>query len=226
MLFLLKELFKKDNLSNILVEFLSDKLKEIELKDIPESYQEVVQKNIITTEELKLIWDQGSTINNWNQVRSSFPDKEMSLYGPGTDSGTFDYFTDVINGEEGKTRADYTPSEDDNVLVMGVSGDKGSIGYFGYAYYIENESQLKLLSVDGGTGCVAPSEQTINDSSYAPLARPMYIYVNNAELSKPEVYEFVKFYLENGKMLSEEGGYVGLPIDNYNESLSLIAEYK
>ncbi len=180
----------------------------------------------ITTEELKLIWDQGSTINNWNQVRSSFPDKEMSLYGPGTDSGTFDYFTDVINGEEGKTRADYTPSEDDNVLVMGVSGDKGSIGYFGYAYYIENESQLKLLSVDGGSGCVAPSEQTINDSSYAPLARPMYIYVNNAELSKPEVYEFVKFYLENGKMLSEEGGYVGLPLDNYNESLSLIAEYK
>ena len=180
----------------------------------------------ITTKELNLIWDQGSTINNWNQVRSSFPDKEMSLYGPGTDSGTFDYFTDVINGEEGKTRADYTPSEDDNVLVMGVSGDKGSIGYFGYAYYIENEDQLKVLSVDGGTGCIAPSEQTINDSSYAPLSRPMYIYVNNSDLSKPEVYEFVKFYLENGKMLSEEGGYVGLPLDNYNESLSLIAEYK
>ena len=180
----------------------------------------------ITTEELNLIWDQGSTINNWNQVRSSFPDKEMSLYGPGTDSGTFDYFTDVINGDEGKTRADYTPSEDDNVLVMGVSGDKGSIGYFGYAYYIENEDQLKVLSVDGGTGCIAPSEQTINDSSYAPLSRPMYIYVNNAELSKPEVYEFVKFYLDNGKMLSEEGGYVALPEANYNESLSVSAEYK
>ena len=180
----------------------------------------------ITTKELNLIWDQGSTINNWNQVRSSFPDKEMSLYGPGTDSGTFDYFTDVINGDEGKTRADYTPSEDDNVLVMGVSGDKGSIGYFGYAYYIENEDQLKVLSVDGGTGCIAPSEQTINDSSYAPLSRPMYIYVNNAELSKPEVYEFVKFYLDNGKMLSEEGGYVALPEANYNESLSVIAEYK
>ena len=180
----------------------------------------------ITTKELNLIWDQGSTINNWNQLRSSFPDKEMSLYGPGTDSGTFDYFTDVINGDEGKTRADYTPSEDDNVLVMGVSGDKGSIGYFGYAYYIENEDQLKVLSVDGGTGCIAPSEQTINDSSYAPLSRPMYIYVNNAELSKLEVYEFVKFYLDNGKMLSEEGGYVALPEANYNESLSVIAEYK
>ena len=180
----------------------------------------------LTTTELRKIWQPQSTVKKWSDVRPEWPDKQITLYGPGVDSGTFDYFTDVINGEEGKTRADYTPSEDDNVLVMGVSGDKGSIGYFGYAYYIENESQLKLLSVDGGTGCVAPSEQTINDSSYAPLARPMYIYVNNAELSKPEVYEFVKFYLDNGKMLSEEGGYVALPEANYNESLSVIAEYK
>lgn len=180
----------------------------------------------ITTEELNSIWDQGSDINNWNQVRSDFPDVEMNLYGPGTDSGTFDYFTHVINGEEGKTRSDYTPSEDDNVLVMGVSGDKGSIGYFGYAYYIENADKLKILSIDDGTGCIAPSEDTINDGTYSPLSRPMYIYVNNSELIKTEVYEFVKFYLENGVMLANEGGYVGLPETNYQESLSIISMYK
>ncbi len=180
----------------------------------------------LTTEELKKIWDLGSEINNWNQVRSSFPDAEMNLYGPGTDSGTFDYFTDVINGEEGKTRSDYTPSEDDNVLVMGVSGDKGSIGYFGYAYYIENSSNLKLLSIDNGNGCVLPSEETINQGTYSPLSRAMYIYVNTSELEKVEVYEFVKFYLENGEMLALEGGYVGLPNSNYEESLSIISKYK
>jgi len=180
----------------------------------------------LTTEELKKIWDIGSTVNNWNQVRSSFPDVEMNLYGPGTDSGTFDYFTDVINGEEGKTRSDYTPSEDDNVLVMGVSGDKGSIGYFGYAYYIENSSNLKLLSIDNGNGCILPSEETINQGTYSPLSRAMYIYVNTSELEKVEVYEFVKFYLENGEMLATEGGYVILPNSNYEESLSIISKYE
>ena len=180
----------------------------------------------LTTEELKKIWDVGSTVNNWNQVRSSFPDVEMNLYGPGTDSGTFDYFTDVINGEEGKTRSDYTPSEDDNVLVMGVSGDKGSIGYFGYAYYIENSSNLKLLSIDNGNGCILPSEETINQGTYSPLSRAMYIYVNTSELEKVEVYEFVKFYLENGEMLATEGGYVSLPNSNYEESLSIISKYE
>jgi len=180
----------------------------------------------LTTKELKMIWDTGSQVNNWNQIRPSFPDVKLNLYGPGTDSGTFDYFTDVINGEEGKTRSDFTPSEDDNVLVMGVSGDKGSLGYFGYAYYIENSENLKLLSIDGGNGCISPSVSTINNSSYSPLSRPMYIYVNNSDLSRPEVYEFVKFYLENGVMLAEEGGYVGLPGENYGKSLSVISKYK
>lgn len=180
----------------------------------------------LTTEELRMIWDVGSEINNWNQIRSSFPDMEMNLYGPGTDSGTFDYFTEVINGEEGKTRSDYTPSEDDNVLVMGVSGDKGSLGYFGYAYFIQNSDNMKAISVDGGNGCIEPTDDTINDSSYFPLSRPLLIYVNNAELLKPEVYEFVKFYMENGEMLANEGGYVGLPESNYAESLSIIAKYK
>ena len=132
----------------------------------------IVNKNndwvdCLTTDELNLIWDQGSTINNWNQIRPSFPDKELSLYGPGTDSGTFDYFTEIINGQEGKTRADYTPSEDDNVLVMGVSGDLGSLGYFGYAYYVQNKDKLRLLLVDSGSGCIGPSDETINNSSYS-----------------------------------------------------------
>ena len=180
----------------------------------------------LTTEELKLIWDQGSTVNNWNQVRSSFPDVEMNLYGPGTDSGTFDYFTDEINGDEGRTRSDYTPSEDDNVLVMGVAGDKGSMGYFGYAYYVENKDKIKVVEIDGGTGCIAPSEATINDSSYSPLSRPLFIYVNNGELARPEVYEFVKFYLEEGPMLAGEGGYVSLPQSMYDDGLAAIAKYK
>ena len=151
---------------------------------------------------------------------------EMNLYGPGTDSGTFDYFTEVINGEEGRTRSDYTPSEDDNVLVLGVSGDKGALGYFGYAYFIENSKNMKVISVDGGNGCIEPTDETINNSSYSPLSRPLLIYVNNEELLKPEVYEFVKFYLENGEMLAIEGGYVGLPESNYKESLSIISKYE
>tara|TARA_B100001996_G_scaffold382869_1_gene376045 strand:+ start:1918 stop:2808 length:891 start_codon:yes stop_codon:yes gene_type:complete len=191
----------------------------------------VVNKNndwvdCLTTDELKKIWDIGSEVNNWNQIRSSFPDMEMNLYGPGTDSGTFDYFTEVINGEEGRTRSDYTPSEDDNVLVLGVSGDKGALGYFGYAYFIENSKNMKVISVDGGNGCIEPTDETINNSSYSPLSRPLLIYVNNEELLKPEVYEFVKFYLENGEMLAIEGGYVGLPESNYEESLSIISKYE
>ncbi|MBK89592.1 MAG: phosphate ABC transporter substrate-binding protein [Chloroflexi bacterium] len=191
----------------------------------------VVNKNndwvdCLTTDELKKIWDIGSEVNNWNQIRSSFPDMEMNLYGPGTDSGTFDYFTEVINGEEGRTRSDYTPSEDDNVLVLGVSGDKGALGYFGYAYFIENSKNMKAISVDGGNGCIEPTDETINNSSYSPLSRPLLIYVNNEELLKPEVYEFVKFYLENGEMLAIEGGYVGLPESNYEESLSIISKYE
>jgi phosphate transport system substrate-binding protein len=191
----------------------------------------IVNKNndwvdCLTTDELNLIWDQGSTVNNWNQVRPSFPDKEISLYGPGTDSGTFDYFTEVINGKEGKTRADFTPSEDDNVLVIGVSGDLGSLGYFGYAYYVQNKDKLGLLRIDSGSGCIGPSDETINNSSYSPLSRPLFIYVNNAEVKKDEVYEFIKFYLENGAMLASEGGYVALPPSMYSDGLEEISKYR
>ena len=169
----------------------------------------------LTIEELNKIWAPDSKLSNWSEVRDGFPNQAMRLYGPGTDSGTFDYFTDVINGEEGASRADYTPSEDDNVLVQGVSGDKGSLGYFGYAYYLPNADKLKLVAINGGTGCISPDSTTINDSSYAPLSRPLFIYVNKADLSRPDFREFVDYYLTNAAQYAEEVGYVALPDDMY-----------
>jgi phosphate transport system substrate-binding protein len=164
----------------------------------------------LTVAELKKIWEPGSKVKNWSQVRSGFPNQALSLYGPGTDSGTFDYFTDEINGEEGASRTDYTPSEDDNVLVQGVAGDKNALGYFGYAYYVQNKDSLKLLSIDSGSGCVKPSESTINDGSYKPLARPLFIYVKKASAVRPEVKAFVNYYLENVSPLLPSVGYIAL----------------
>jgi phosphate transport system substrate-binding protein len=176
----------------------------------------------LTTAELKKIWEPGSTVNNWNQVRAEFPNQKMTLYGPGTDSGTFDYFTEVINGEAQASRADFTASEDDNVLVLGISGDRNALGYFGYAYYIENTDKLKLVGVDGGKGCVLPSEQTINDGTYAPLSRPIFIYVNKKEMERPEVKEFVNFYLDNAPELVAEVGYIPLPDSMYADGLAKV----
>jgi phosphate transport system substrate-binding protein len=176
----------------------------------------------LTTAELKKIWEPGSTVNNWSQVRAGFPDQPMRLYGPGTDSGTFDYFTEAINGKEDASRADYTASEDDNVLVQGIAGDRNALGYFGYAYYAENTDKLKLLGVDGGKGCVKPSEQTINDGTYAPLSRPLFIYANKKALERPEVKAFVLFYLTNAASLSAEVGYVALPQKNYSDGLTKV----
>jgi phosphate transport system substrate-binding protein len=173
----------------------------------------------LTTDELKRIWEPGSKLERWSQVRDGFPDRPLRLYGPDTDSGTFDYFTKAINGEEDASRSDYTASSDDNVLVQGVSGDQGSIGYFGFAYYTENREILKVLRVDNGTGCVRPSVTTINDGSYSPLSRPMFIYVNNASLEHEYVQAFVRFYLSNATELAEEVGYVGLPDSEYQIQL-------
>jgi len=173
----------------------------------------------LTTDELKRIWEPGSKLERWSQVRDGFPDRPLRLYGPDTDSGTFDYFTKAINGEEDASRSDYTASSDDNVLVQGVSGDQGSIGYFGFAYYTENREILKVLGVDNGTGCVRPSVTTINDGSYSPLSRPMFIYVNNASLEHEYVQAFVRFYLSNATELAEEVGYVGLPDSEYQIQL-------
>ncbi len=164
----------------------------------------------LTVAELNEIWKPGSSINNWQDVRAGFPDQRLRLYGPDTDSGTFDYFTEEVNGEAQVSRADYTASADDNVLVRGIAGDRGSLGYFGYAYYQENKDSLKVISVDNGDGCVVPEPSTIEDGSYA-LSRPLFIYINVESLEKPEVKAFVAYYMDNGYQLTGEEGYV--PVD-------------
>jgi len=169
----------------------------------------------ITVEQLKNIWrpESDGTIMKWSDVNPDWPDEPLKLYGPGTDSGTFDYFTKAICGEEKSSRPDYTASENDNALVRGVAADKGALGYFGYAYYAENKDQLKLLAVDNGSGCVAPGESTVRDGSYKPLSRPLFIYVRKDSLQRPEVASFVDFYLENAHRLVTEVGYVPVSDD-------------
>jgi len=172
----------------------------------------------LTVAELKKIWQAGSKVKTWKDVRPNWPDAEIKLFGPGTDSGTFDYFTKAINGEEDNSRSDYTASEDDNVLVQGVAGEKYALGYFGYAYYLENKDKLKLVSVNG----VYPSVKTIRDGSYKPLSRLLYIYINTKALKRPEVKAFVKFYLKNAPKLVKQVGYVPLPEKEYQKNLKLI----
>ena len=169
----------------------------------------------LTVKELNTLWAPDSTVTNWSDLNPDFPEEEVALFGPGTDSGTFDYFTDVVNGEEGASREDYTPSEDDNVIVEGVAGDPNSLGYFGYAYYEQNQDRLKAVEVDGGNGCVAPSPETIQDASYAPLSRPLYVFVRAESLERPEVQEFMRFYLAQMPTLAPEVGYVASPEDTY-----------
>ncbi len=164
----------------------------------------------LTVEQLKTIWNTGSKVDNWNQVDPSFPDQELALYGPGTDSGTFDFFTDKINGEEGASRSDYNATEDDNVTVQGVEGDKGGLGYFGLSYLEQNKDQLAGVEVDAGDGCVAPSTETVQDGSYTPLSRPLFIYVKGSSLAKPEVEAFVQYYLDNAATLAEQALFVPL----------------
>ena len=166
----------------------------------------------MTVAELKKLWQpeaQGK-ITRWSQVRQGWPDREVHLFGAGTDSGTFDYFTEIIVGKAQSSRGDYTASEDDNVLVQGVSGDENALGYFGYAYYENNKDKIKLVGIDGGKGAVLPSPQTIRDGSYAPLSRPLFIYVNKAKLQRPEIRSFVDFLLAQGGQLVREVGYVPL----------------
>ena len=163
----------------------------------------------LTVEQLKAIWQPESAITKWSDLNPEWPEEKIDLFGAGTDSGTFDYFTEVIVGEAKASRADYTPSEDDNMLVTGVEGSKYSLGYFGYAYYGENKERLKLLGVDSGDGkCVQPSEATVRSNEYKPLSRPLYIYVNKASLKKPEIVEFVKYYIDTVGKMAPEVGYV------------------
>jgi phosphate transport system substrate-binding protein len=164
----------------------------------------------LTVEQLNAIWAPDSTIATWNEVDPSFPDEPLVLAGPGTDSGTFDYFTDAINGEEGASRTDYQASEDDNVIVQAVQGSAGAMGYFGYSYYEENAETLKALEIDGGGGCVAPSAETVQDGSYAPLGRQLFIYPSAEALERPEVEGFVRFYIENIDEIVQAAGFIGL----------------
>jgi len=168
----------------------------------------------MTVEQLKMLWEPAaqSRITRWNQIDPSWPNQPISLYGPGTDSGTFDYFTEVIVGETASSRADYTASEDDNILVLGVSRNRGALGYFGYAYYQENQDTLQAVAIDG----VLPSEETLLDGTYAPLSRPIFFYVKKSSFeNKPEVQAFVEFMLENATELVPETGYVPLPAERY-----------
>ncbi len=177
----------------------------------------------LSVEQLNEIWKPDSTVNNWNQVDASYPDLDIVLYGPDADSGTFDYFTEEITGDTGVIRDDFFPAVDDNVLVQGIAGDRGALGYFGYAYYIANTDKLKLVDVDGGKGCVKPTETTINDGSYTPLSRPLYIYVNIEALDRPEVKAFIDYYLENAVALASSVGYVGLPESLYDQMEEKVA---
>jgi len=170
-------------------------------------------------EELKKMWEptaQGK-VTSWKQVNQAWPDRALKLFGPGADSGTFDYFTDAINGKEKASRGDFTASEDDNVLVQGVARDVGAIGYFGLAYYVENKDKLKAVPIvnKGSTQAVMPSLETVMDGTYQPLARPIFIYVSEKAMARPEVNEFVEYYLKHGAKLSKEVGYVPLGSQHY-----------
>jgi phosphate transport system substrate-binding protein len=172
----------------------------------------------ITTDQLNAIWEPKSKIDNWNQVPGGdYPDEKLTLAGPGTDSGTFDYFTDEINGEEGASRSDYQASEDDNVIVQAVEGDKGGLGYFGFTYYEENQDRLKALAIDSGSGCVEPSAETARGGSYTPLSRPLFVYVKNTSLRKPDVQAFLRFYLDNLDQIVEQARYISMPEDQVKE---------
>lgn len=181
----------------------------------------------ITVDELKKIWapEAQGRINNWRQVNPAFPDLALSLYGPGTASGTFDYFTEAVNGKSKASRSDYTPSEDDNVLVQGVSGDRGGMAYFGMSYYLENTARVRALGVSyKGKPPVLPSPQTVENATYVPLARPIFIYVNQAVLARKPVADFVNYYLSNAPALVRQAKYVPLPAAAYQTGLQRVAQ--
>lgn len=190
----------------------------------------------LTVEQLRQLWMPGSSVERWSDLDPAWPDKEINLYGPGTDSGTFDYFTETINGETGASRADYSASEDDNTLIQGVEGDRYALAYLGYAYYSENADRLQVLAIDGGSGCVAPSPDTVRDGSYAPLSRPVFIYVNNdalrandaTDLATPgpssTIAAFVTYYLTEGVGVIPFVGYIPYDEAVYAEQLRKVRE--
>ena len=174
----------------------------------------------ITVEELKKIWEANSTVKKWNDIRPEWPAEDIHLYGPNTAHGTYDFFTEAVLGESGASRSDYNAVADYNVGIQGISTDKYSLGYFGLAYYEENKDKLKLIGVDNGDGPVKPSLETVKDGTYAPLSRPLFIYVNSTSVSRKEVISFVNFYIENSAELAKEVGYIPLPQNEYATQLS------
>lgn len=170
----------------------------------------------LTVDQLKAMWSADSTVNNWNQIDPSFPDQPLVLFGPGTDSGTFDYFTKEINGEEGASRTDFTPSEDDNVIVQGVSGSLGGLGYFGYTYFEENMDKLNAVQIDSGDGCVYPNAETARNGTYTPLARPLFVYPSANALIRPEVEAFFQYYVDNNADIAKSALFI--PLNNEQEA--------
>lgn len=173
----------------------------------------------MTVAELRRVWEPNSTINNWRQINPSFPDMPLVLFGAGTASGTFDYFTEAVVGRSRASRTDYTPTEDDNVTVQGVSSNPGGMGYFGLAYLHENQSRLRGLAIDNGAGPIEPNVQNAENGSYAPLSRPMFIYVNAAALRRPQVQQFVQYFVNNAGRYSTQVGYIPLPANAYQTYL-------
>ena len=164
----------------------------------------------LTVEQLHEMWKPGSNVDNWKDVSPSFPDQDLKLFGPGTDSGTFDFFTEKINGKARASRSDYFPSENDNVIVQGVSGEKGGLGYFGLSYYVENKDKLNLVKVNAGGGCVAPNIKTVQSRRYKPLSRPLFIYVKRTSFQRPEVHAFIGYILKNERAIAKKARFVSL----------------
>jgi len=186
----------------------------------------------ITVEELKKMWEPAAQrkITRWNQIRPAWPDEELHLYGAGVESGTYDYFTEAIVGKTDASRGDYTASEDDNVLVQGIASDRNALGFFGLAYFEENQDKLKLVPVnDGndanGAGAILPSTETVKNKTYAPLSRPLFIYVNSSAAKRPEVQNFIEFYLTNPASLVKEVGYIPLNDDEYRGELEKFKKF-
>ena len=214
-------------------------IKEKEIKDCKENSIEYIELEVaydglavlvnpandwvdyFTVEELKKLWEPSAqeTITKWSQIREGWPDEDIHLFGPGTASGTYDYFTEAIVGESGSSRGDFTASDVDNVLVQGIAGDKFGLGFFGLAYFEENKDKLKLIAVDNGNGAVKPSLSTVKDGSYAPLSRPLFIYVSKEALGKPQVADFVKFYMESVSALVGEVGYIPMTDEEYAKQI-------
>ncbi len=176
----------------------------------------------LTTDQLAAIWGPTAAAKTWQDIDPAWPAETLKLYGPGPDSGTFDFFTKVINGEEGASRTDYAPSEDDNVTIQGVSGEKGGLGYFGLSYYEQNTDRLNLVQIDSGGGCIAPDAKTVRDGTYTPLSRALYMYISDAALERPEVKAMVGFYVANETSLTESVLFVPLNPDQLEEAEALV----